>query len=114
MMLNDKDGKISGLKTHNFHVLHRLLPIGTRAYLSENVSTAIVELCAFFSDLCAKTIPITDLDRLQADIIVILCKLEKIFSSAFFDVMVQNFGFIVVASLCCLNFSKSIRDSKLV
>ena len=31
----------------------------------------------------------SDLDRLQADIIIILCRLEKIFSHAFFSVMVH-------------------------
>ena len=62
-----------GLKTHDSHILlQRLLPIGIRAYLKKNVSTAIVELCKFFCDLCAKTISICDLDRLQGDIVIVL------------------------------------------
>ena len=88
--VNEKDGKIWGLKTHESHVLlQRLLPIGVRAYLRKDVATAIVELCKFCRDLCAKTVRISDLDRLQADIVIILCKLEKIFPPAFFDVMVH-------------------------
>ncbi|KAL0559314.1 hypothetical protein IC582_003922 [Cucumis melo] len=88
--VNDNDGKIAGLKTHDCHVLlHRLLPIGVRAYLPKNVSIAVTELCGFFRDLCAKTMRISDLNRLQSDIIVILCKLERIFPPAFFDVIIH-------------------------
>ena len=88
--VNERDGKISGLKMHDYHVLlHRLLPISVRAYLPKNVYTAVIELCSFFHDLCARTIQISDLDRLQADTIIILCKLKRIFPPAFFCVMVH-------------------------
>ncbi|XP_050942965.1 uncharacterized protein LOC127150144 isoform X1 [Cucumis melo] len=88
--VHEREGKISGLKTHDCHVLlHRLLPIGIRAFLPKNVYTAITKLCNFFRDLCARTIRVSDLDRLQADIIIILCKLERIFPPAFFSVMVH-------------------------
>lgn len=53
------------------------------------MTIAIVELCKFFLDLCAKTICISDLDQLQAYIIIILYKLKIIFPPAFFDVMVH-------------------------
>ena len=39
--------------------------------------------------MCVRMIRISDLDRLQSDIIIILCKLERIFSLAFFSVMVH-------------------------
>ncbi|KAL0560440.1 hypothetical protein IC582_000845 [Cucumis melo] len=88
--VHEREGKISELKTHDCHVLlHRLLPIGIRAFLPKNVYTAITELCNFFRDLCARTIRVSDLDRLQVDIIIILCKLERIFPPAFFSVMVH-------------------------
>ena len=88
--VNDKGWKISCLKTHDCHILlHRLLPIGVRAYLSKNVYNTIMKLCSFFRNMCARTIRISDLDWLQADIIIILCKLKRIFSPAFFSVMVD-------------------------
>ncbi|KAL0540132.1 hypothetical protein IC582_024362 [Cucumis melo] len=88
--VHERKEKISGLKTHDCHVLlHRLLPIGIRAFLLKNVYTAITELCNFFRDLCTRTIRVSDLDRLQADIIIILCKLERIFPPTFFSVMVK-------------------------
>ena len=66
--VNERDGKISSLKIHDCHVLlHQLLPIGVRAYLSKNVYTAVTKLCSFFGDLYARMIRVSDLDILQAD-----------------------------------------------
>ena len=88
--VNDRDRKISGLKTYDCHILlHWLLPIDVRTYLPKNVSTAVTELCRFFHDLCTRMIQINDLDRLQSDIIIILCKLKRIFSPALFDIMIH-------------------------
>ncbi|KAL4021062.1 hypothetical protein IC575_019851 [Cucumis melo] len=84
------DGKLWGLKTHDSHILlQQLIPIVVRAYLHKDVCTTVVELCNFFRDLCAKTIRVSDLNRLEADIVLILCKLERIFPPAFFDIMIH-------------------------
>ena len=41
--VNERDEKISGLKTHDCHILlHRLLPIDIRSFLSKNVYTVII------------------------------------------------------------------------
>ncbi|KAA0068183.1 uncharacterized protein E6C27_scaffold238G001570 [Cucumis melo var. makuwa] len=88
--VNLKEDKIYGLKSHDCHVLlQRLLPIGIRPYLRKDISTTISELSNFFHALCKKTLSISELDKMQDDIVVILCKLEKIFPPAFFDVMVH-------------------------
>ncbi|KAL5809535.1 hypothetical protein ACOSQ3_030226 [Xanthoceras sorbifolium] len=70
-------------------MLQRLLPIGIRKYLRKDVCTAIVKLCNFFRQLCAKTLHMKELDDLQESIVIILCKFERIFPPAFFDVMVH-------------------------
>ncbi|XP_058202924.1 uncharacterized protein LOC131317385 [Rhododendron vialii] len=58
--VNTRGGKLSGLKSHDCHVLlQRLLLIVRKS----------------------------DLDKLQENIILVLCKFEKIFPPAFFDVM---------------------------
>lgn len=89
-VFNVNDGKLSGLKSHDCHVLlQRLIPIGIRAFLPNDVCTALVELCKFFQDLCAKTLKVSDLDKLEKGIFLVLCKLERIFPLAFFDVMVH-------------------------
>ena len=85
-----KDGKMLGLKTHDCHVLlQRLIPAGIRGYLHKDVIEALFELGEIFSILCSKTLRIQDIEKIEQNIPVILCKLEKIFPSAFFDVMVH-------------------------
>ena len=84
------DGKISGLKSHDCHVLmQKLLPIAIRPYFNKDLCTTLVELCSFFQKLCAKTLYVNDLEKLEEGIVLILCKLERIFPPAFFDVMVH-------------------------
>ena len=84
------DGKISGLKSHDCHVLlQRLLPIGIRGYLKKEVSDALTKLGHFFKQLCCKTLKVEEIEKMKSDIVVILCKLEMIFPLAFFDIMVH-------------------------
>lgn len=88
--VNINDGKIMGLKSHDCHILlQRLLLIGIRPYVKKEVCIAIGELCLFFQKICARSISISDLDALQDGIVLTLCKLERIFPPAFFDVMVH-------------------------
>ena len=87
---NSNDGKLSGLKTHDCHILlQRLLSAGVRRFLPKDVFQALDELGNFFKQLCCKTLKRDDVKILRDDIVIILCKLEKIFPPAFFDVMVH-------------------------
>ena len=82
--------KIFGLKSHDFHVLmQQFLPLAIRGVLHKNVCAIIVELYSFFKQLCSKVLKTNQLEHLENDIIVTLCKLEKIFLPSFFDVMVH-------------------------
>ena len=55
-----------GLKSHDCHVLlQRLLAIGLRPYLKDNVLGPIAEMGSFFQKLCARTLSVKDLDALQ-------------------------------------------------
>ena len=84
------DGKISGLKSPDCHVLlQRLLPIGIRGYLKKEVPDALIELGHFFKQLCCKTLKVEEIEKMKSGIVVILCKLEMIFPPAFFDIMVH-------------------------
>ncbi|XP_062080938.1 uncharacterized protein LOC133785739 [Humulus lupulus] len=88
--VNVLDGKISGLKSHDCHVLfQRSLPAGIRPFLGTEVRKAITELCLFFKQLCSWTVNVKDLKKMQNYIIIILCKLEMTFPLAFFDEMVH-------------------------
>jgi hypothetical protein len=66
-----------------------VLPAGLKGIASKEMYVAIAELGRFFRELCAKTLKVDVLNRLKVEIVVILCKLEKLFPPAFFDVMVH-------------------------
>ena len=88
--VNVKDGKISGMKTHDCHVfLERLLPLAVYDILPKQVSDPLIELSTFFKELCAKMLKEDELDRLDSQIALTLCKLERIFPPAFFDIMIH-------------------------
>ena len=72
--------KIFGLKSHDYHVLiQQLLLLTIHGVLHKNVCVAIVELCSFFKQSCYKVLKTDQLEHFQNDIIVTLCKLERIF-----------------------------------
>ena len=50
---------------------------------------AVAELGNFFRELCSRNLSIHVGERLKREIPLILCKLEKIFPPAFFDLMVH-------------------------
>ena len=88
--VNVAEKKISGLKSHDCHILLQyLLPLATRSLLSDDVYETVVKLSNFFRLLCQKKLDRETLADLHEDIILILCKLETIFPHAFFDIMVH-------------------------
>nr|XP_010918420.1 uncharacterized protein LOC105042798 [Elaeis guineensis] len=75
-----KERKVSGYKSHNAHfILHYLLQVVVRRTIPKHVAVALIRLGAFFSSLCAKVIPLEDVEHLQIEIIETLCQLERIF-----------------------------------
>jgi len=83
-------GTMHGLKTHDCHILlQRILPAGLRGLVRKDVYEVIAELGRFFRQLCSKTLKVDALHQMKEDIVIILCKLEKIYPPAFFDVMVH-------------------------
>ncbi|KAL4590703.1 hypothetical protein LXL04_003644 [Taraxacum kok-saghyz] len=65
----------------------RLMPIAFREMLPKNVWEAITELSLFFKTLTATSITIQDMERLESDIPIIVCKLETIFIPGVFNSM---------------------------
>ncbi|KAL1224613.1 hypothetical protein V5N11_000942 [Cardamine amara subsp. amara] len=83
-----REGKFTGMKSHDCHVvMQRLLPFAFEYLLEGDVHKAIAGVGSFFRDLCTRTLTVEGIDNLKANIPVILCDLEKIFSLSFFDVM---------------------------
>ncbi|KAL5579027.1 hypothetical protein UlMin_011469 [Ulmus minor] len=88
--LAHNDSRIVGLKSHDCHVImQRLLPVGCRSLVNKTISSTIIELCTFFNQLCARTVNVTDMVKAQDQLVIILCKLERIFPPAFFDIMIH-------------------------
>ena len=82
--------KLKGMKSHDCHVLlHKILSVAILPYLTKNIRGTLIELCQFFQKICAKTIRISDIEELKQGIVIILCKLEKIFPPSFFTIMVH-------------------------
>ena len=57
--------------------------------MDKEVYEAVPELGKFFRELCSRNLRKDVIQRLKQDILVILCKLEKIFPPTLFTVMVH-------------------------
>ncbi|CAL9011003.1 unnamed protein product [Prunus brigantina] len=83
-----QDSRLLGLKSHDCHTLmQQLLPVAIRSVLEKPARYAITRLCFFFNAICAKTVDVSNLDKLEEDVVVTLCLLEKYFPPSFFDIM---------------------------
>ena len=63
-----------------------LVPIAF-SFLPDHVWKPLTKLSQFFKDLCSTTLNDENLFRLEQNIPIILCKLERCFPPAFFDCM---------------------------
>ena len=78
------------MKTHSFHVLlQRIILAGLRGLVRPDLYEAVAELGNFFWELCRRNLSVHIVQRRKQEIPQILCKLEKIFPPAFFDLMVH-------------------------
>jgi hypothetical protein len=86
--VNLKTGKLTGLKSHDFHILmERIIPVMFRCYMPDAMWQAIAELSYFYRQIYAKEISKNMMEKLEKEILVLLCKLEKIFPPGFFNPM---------------------------
>ncbi|XP_027182187.1 uncharacterized protein LOC113780602 [Coffea eugenioides] len=67
----------------------QLMPIALKKTLPKSVRYPLIRLSRYFRQLCSKVICPQDVVRLESEIAVILCDLEKCFPPTFFDVMVH-------------------------
>ena len=80
-------GSIHGMKSHDCHVfMETLLPIAFSS-LPMHVLNPLIEISHFFKDLCSTILMGDSIRRLEENIPLILCKLERIFPPGFFDSM---------------------------
>ena len=85
-----EERKIFGYKSHDAHfILQYLLQFSVIKTLKLEVAIPLIRLGAFFRGICGKVVELEDVQKLQDEIIEILCQLETIFPPAFFDIMVH-------------------------
>jgi hypothetical protein len=78
--LDETKKRFSGMKSHDYHVLMtQILPVALRRIMDEHVHETLFGLCNVFDVLSRKSISIKQLERLQGEIIMILCELEIYF-----------------------------------
>lgn len=82
------DQKLSGLKSHDYHVLmQQIVPACTRAILHPQVREVICRLSTTFQRICAKTITESEIKDMKIYAAVTLCLMEIWFPPGFFDIM---------------------------
>ncbi|KAL0556320.1 hypothetical protein IC582_004833 [Cucumis melo] len=80
-LVSIEDSKLNGLKSHDCHVLlQQLLPVAIRFVVPKHVRYAITRLCLFFNSICNKIIDVTQVEKLQEDIVITLCSREVLLS----------------------------------
>nr|GEY11182.1 hypothetical protein [Tanacetum cinerariifolium] len=85
-----KDMKLIGLKSHDYHMLmQEFLPIAIRSTMHPPTRYAMIRFCFFFKSICRKEISLQKLDKMQEELVVTLCLLEKFFPPSFFDIMIH-------------------------
>ncbi|MFS8034398.1 hypothetical protein Hanom_Chr17g01580711 [Helianthus anomalus] len=81
---------LGGMKTHDCHVLlQKILPVAILPFLNKDICETLIEFCQFFQKICSKTLYAKELEDMKTGIVIILCKLEKIFPPSFFTIMVH-------------------------
>jgi hypothetical protein len=80
--------KLSGLKSHDYHVLmQEIVPASLRTSLHPGVRAAIIRLCKAFKRICAKEFTANEVSDLESFVAETLATLEIWFPPSFFDIM---------------------------
>jgi hypothetical protein len=84
--VNMMTGKLNGLKSHDYHIImERLLHVMFWGYFDDAMWIVLAELSYFYRQLCAKQIAVEMMQKLEKEIPVVLCKMEKNFPPDFFQ-----------------------------
>ena len=74
-----ENDKLTGLKSHDCHIImQELLPLAMSRTLPDSVTRPLMGLCNYFKQVYANVIDVKEMLRLEEEIPVILCELEKI------------------------------------
>ena len=86
--VNRDTGRLVGLKSHDYHILiERLVVVMFRGYFCHDLWKIFAELSYFYRQICAKEISKKLMRRFEKEIVVLVCKMEKVFPPGFFNCM---------------------------
>ncbi|GKV33217.1 hypothetical protein SLEP1_g41749 [Rubroshorea leprosula] len=86
--VNMQELRLFGMKSRDCHMfMQRLLPIAFRDFLIDEVWGPLTEMSNFFRALTAPIIQVSNMEMWEEKIVETICKLEKVFPPAFFDLM---------------------------
>jgi hypothetical protein len=79
-VVNVSTGKLNGLKSHDYHIImERLLPVMLLGYFDINLWKMFAKLSYFNRQLCAKQVSKTMMQKFEEEILILVCKMEKVF-----------------------------------
>lgn len=85
-----KDRKLIGLKSHDYHVLmQRILSVAIKGLLPKHVCKAVIDMTNTFRILCSKELHPSDLLKVESQLPMTMCNLERIFPPSFFNITVH-------------------------
>lgn len=85
-----EDGKLSGLKSHDFHILlEQVLPVCLRTIGTPKVIGAIMRVSRLFRKICAKVVDPQKKEQMMEEVAETICTLEKEFPPSIFVVMLH-------------------------
>jgi hypothetical protein len=86
--VNVSTGKLNGLKSHDYHIImKRLLPVMLHGYFDTNLCKMFAELGYFCRQLCAKQVSKMMMQKFEKEILILVCKMEKVFPLGWFSAM---------------------------
>ena len=85
-----QDGRLRGLKTHDFHVLlQQVIPLCLRNIGNPQVVGAVMRVSRFFRKICAKVVDKSQKVGMLEDVAETICSLEKELPPSVFVIMMH-------------------------
>jgi hypothetical protein len=86
--VNISTSKLNGLKSHDYHIfIERLMLVMFCGYFKVDLWKMFTELSYFYRHICAKQVSKVMMQRLEKHIVVLVCKMETILPSGWFNAM---------------------------
>jgi hypothetical protein len=87
-IVNVSTGKLNGLKSHDYDIIiERLMPVMFRGYFDADLWKIFTKLSYFYRQICAKQVSKSMMQKLEKEIMVLVCKMEKTFLPGWFNAM---------------------------